>query len=538
VWTREYIESLDEKALCLEVLIPVFTAMGYRDVDFTGGGILEQGKDIVMWKPSDLRDRMDYAVVVKAERISGKTETGTVLTQIRECFGSPYEDKSTHEPRQINHCFVVTSQAILKEGTHTLGSLLRSANLTPHVTAVDGDRLWRMVCKYLPARVAASTIADAYKALSPSDETANLEVVVNEKGTLLVVEPKSGAAFEVKGVPAFSETQSGRTEKAAFDEFLRTGQPVEISGESLAGLELPKAMRDLLEVIGIPERVRFSRRAPEPLEFELEIEGPAGSFRLPHVSFSSVEGGSESVTLRNDGQPLPFKLSVTIRRDLRASLRYQFQFQGESVEWLLRHLEFSSAAVPGAILRLRSHRTLEVFESTFTQELDGGHQFGPEYQSIVEKAVSIQRKTRRLIRVPDRAYFTTEDIEGIDRAVELLETGRARVAGEIATTLRPDTSDPQASARLLAGGFDLALEKAEWALRVLDDVIDVGTASIDSRRLRIHPDDHERVRRELESGAEEISCRLTTTGGGYIEVTLPKWAPDGGKGSGLPPDAK
>ena len=63
---RASLKALKEDKLRAEVLIPLFRAMGFRDVFEHHGGSLEQGKDIVMWKPEELRHRVNYAIVVKA----------------------------------------------------------------------------------------------------------------------------------------------------------------------------------------------------------------------------------------------------------------------------------------------------------------------------------------------------------------------------------------------------------------------------------------------------------------------------------------
>lgn len=49
--------------------------MGFQDVR-ENHGTSEKGKDIVMWKHSDLDSRIDYAVVVKATKIFALTEAG------------------------------------------------------------------------------------------------------------------------------------------------------------------------------------------------------------------------------------------------------------------------------------------------------------------------------------------------------------------------------------------------------------------------------------------------------------------------------
>ena len=70
--SKSRLSNMPEAELRTDVLVPLFKAMGFRDVQHYHGGAGEQGKDIVMWWPSPLGDREYHAVVVKATQISGQ----------------------------------------------------------------------------------------------------------------------------------------------------------------------------------------------------------------------------------------------------------------------------------------------------------------------------------------------------------------------------------------------------------------------------------------------------------------------------------
>ena len=61
--TRDQLQEMKEDTLRTKVLIPLFEAMGFRDVCPYHGGILERGKDIVMWKETEIGNRENEAVV-------------------------------------------------------------------------------------------------------------------------------------------------------------------------------------------------------------------------------------------------------------------------------------------------------------------------------------------------------------------------------------------------------------------------------------------------------------------------------------------
>ena len=167
IWNEESLRNMAESDLCLEVLVPLFEAMGYRDVEYHHGGALEQGKDFVMWREEPIKGRENYAVVVKAKKITGAASRGMheVLMQIKQSLGSSYIDKRTLERQAIHQCFLVSSHEIKKEGTNSFHSLLTQENLIGRVFAIDGTELWKLVRKHLPQHTVHAQLEGAYKAL-------------------------------------------------------------------------------------------------------------------------------------------------------------------------------------------------------------------------------------------------------------------------------------------------------------------------------------------------------------------------------------
>src|SRR5437016_355755 len=99
-FARQEILEMDEAKLRLEVLKPLFEKMGFIDVFHHHGGQGEKGKDFVMWKKGELDERINYAVVVKAVRITGKADAGPgnaggVAAQIQQAFGQRFLDPLT-----------------------------------------------------------------------------------------------------------------------------------------------------------------------------------------------------------------------------------------------------------------------------------------------------------------------------------------------------------------------------------------------------------------------------------------------------------
>lgn len=147
-YTANRIANMSEADLCSNVLLRLFPMMGFQGVRMHGGGSLEQGKDIVMWKTTELGNRINFAVVVKATSINGRAKgrssAAEVVFQINQCFGNVYLDSATLSEHQINRVWVVCSQEITKEALYSVKSALPKdkANI---VEFIDGTKLSELV---------------------------------------------------------------------------------------------------------------------------------------------------------------------------------------------------------------------------------------------------------------------------------------------------------------------------------------------------------------------------------------------------------
>jgi site-specific recombinase XerD len=148
--TKDYFQRMNEADLRKEVLLPLLRAMGFKDVYEYHGGPGEKGKDIVCWKPDEVGNRENLALVVKATQITGKAQitkgtAGEVQTQIRQCFGSAYTDPISGGEEPIHRVWVVSNKTIHKEAVEAITSAIASPVLMRCVRFVDGEKLWNLV---------------------------------------------------------------------------------------------------------------------------------------------------------------------------------------------------------------------------------------------------------------------------------------------------------------------------------------------------------------------------------------------------------
>ena len=133
------------------MLIPLFKAMGFKDVSHYHGGTGEQGKDITMWQANVLGDREYYAVVVKAGRITGeakgKGSAAEVQMQIAQAFGSKFTDTADLSERHATQPGAGLSPPMRsrRKPRNRSRTPLDRGRLTEASRFIDGDELWELI---------------------------------------------------------------------------------------------------------------------------------------------------------------------------------------------------------------------------------------------------------------------------------------------------------------------------------------------------------------------------------------------------------
>src|SRR6266511_232462 len=247
-FTKQQLAEMKERALQSDVLIPLFRAIGFRDVQLYHGGPLEQGKDIVMWRPESLRDRVNYGVVVKTGKISGKTTTsssaGEVLTQIQQCFDNPYSDIISSQERRIDRCFVVCSGDIPKEAYNAIAGTLRKSNYDKLTDFINGEKLWSLIEEYMPEVAVLEDLDRVRKRLDSLDPHYSL--VPDADGGLIIrgkyPEVEKEHPITISGKFVFPKTPEGKTMREQFIKLFKTGAPVLNSLMNCSRIVLPSGV--------------------------------------------------------------------------------------------------------------------------------------------------------------------------------------------------------------------------------------------------------------------------------------------------------
>jgi hypothetical protein len=457
-WTQEQIKAMKETQLQEEVLVPLFTAMGFQDVH-VHQGTTEFGKDLVMWKPGGFGERVNFAVVAKAKDItgsvSGSAGAGTVANQIHQCFGRNFSDHVTGEEQRVNHVYVVNSHDITKEAIEAIRSLISNSERDRAVTYIDGDKLWKELEKYTPEKLIPGKLREIKEILDAASPDHRL--VANTEGEVRI-EPKHPGAIPpiLTGNLVFPDTEEGRAKREEYERHISTGNPIIIPKQFIQDLKVPDFLAPYLTDIteGDYKLVVQSPTPPISLDIKAEMNCEDGQQAiLEYVHLKAVQVGRDEITFNNDEQSVPWKVTMVFnRKEGRINFSVKIEFNNLNVKQASQGLHFLEAMAKGGLFRMEQVATgLDV-----TQPVPSGVYQAPSKKRIelVDKLVFIQEKTRIIIPFIN-GPVTIDDARTILNTAEEIEQGLVAIEAQPTTiTTRdinwatmiaafPDISTPQ-----------------------------------------------------------------------------------------------
>lgn len=436
--SRESLRQLKEAPLRTDVLIPLLKAMGFRDVFHHHGGPLEQGKDIVMWKPGELGERVNYAVVVKAGDINGRAQgagsAGEVATQVQQCFGSPFRDLFTTEDRLVDQCWVIASGAVTTATIQALHSALGSQGLIRATRFINGDKLWELLGQHLPEKTAWEQISQAHKALQGLVPGYQLSLTTDGQTTQIGLDANKDASgvepLEVTFHLDFPSTEQGSAALEEYRRFVRTGSAFKLPPEVISKTDLPEALRQLY---GFSETAKvgfsFTPLAPDLPYNAIRLERTCTDgtrAALENLEMAYVQGGTEESILSNRQQKLPWVISLLIEQRTGAlQFACEANLVGSNSKQALEWLRFAQALSKPGTFNIYSHVT--GFESASHQAdlpplLGGEDAPSAEFIELVEKLVVIQRRTHQLLCLPKQ--ITNQEWSEIETVYSAITTGK------------------------------------------------------------------------------------------------------------------
>src|ERR1022692_798886 len=145
------LQQMQENEFSQAILLPLFKALGFAQVEFHGGPS-EYGKDLICWRRDEIQE-LELAVVqvkrYKPSKVAAdKHSFSEIVTQICQCIETPvpYTDGNTYLPSLV---YFVTPYAV---DTHTLNTRFSkvAALKQSRVKLLDGPKLASLLEERVP----------------------------------------------------------------------------------------------------------------------------------------------------------------------------------------------------------------------------------------------------------------------------------------------------------------------------------------------------------------------------------------------------
>ncbi len=421
---------MKEKDFQEKVLIPLFRKMGFQDVTSFGGGTLERGKDIVMWKASDLGQRLNYGVVVKAKKITGNAETTAgamnVLNQVRQMLKASYLNPVSGETERIQRCFVANSKDVTKEAMYSIEGELENGLDKLLEWIHPSCNLFDLIEKYLPELTIQDRLSSIQQDLDKATENTPFRIVATNQFAILgrQEQPEAETPFKIKGLFAFDETPEGQVALKQLNDHFDFGLPAEIDGRFIKSFEFPESFPDALKPTLSPEAklILGSSKSEWKRRVRIELEAPSGEQEsIDYLELKMVRKGRLETVFSNEEQDVPWVIELIADHDNNtARFNYYHKTNKINVYEQLFGVRVIFMLGSGGMIRITDLQTsLEVLKADLPKKTWESGQVA--FKDFLEKLVLIQTRTGVLLSVDGE--ISDAEVSLVNRVHNVITTG-------------------------------------------------------------------------------------------------------------------
>ncbi|MGI8788118.1 MAG: hypothetical protein ACR2HG_10195 [Pyrinomonadaceae bacterium] len=512
---------MDEAEFQAKVLIPLFRAMKFRDVTAFGGGNLERGKDIVMWKESDLGQRLNYGVVVKAKKITGNAETNSgamnILTQVRQMLKTSFLNPVSGEKERIQRCFVACSKEITKEAMNSIEGELDNQLDKLVEWLHPGTNLYDKIEEYLPEQGIFEKLSSVQEELDKATKDTPYKLVADSDKKISILGKHEKAheemPFEIKiGFKFDKKTKEGRKALDEFKEHFDKGSPVEIDGKHIESFELPNFLPEWMK----PQTTENAKLILQPnrsdfiIPLKIERKLSSGNIvSLDRIDLERVKPGTEEFTLKNDRQNVTWQFTFVFNRK-ENSFKFEFtnKFYGFNVAQHLQSLKFfDSMSKDGETTIYHADTGLKILNADKTKVVTKENFDG--WIELLEALVFTQEKIPVLLMLSTEK-LSDEEISHIFEVANVIKKGKVETSVSITkttTTLEKAVETAEQFANEKVNPI-LISYKDGWKTKVLENEIDLGVAVV-SFDVYIAEKDFIELEKAIEAKEKEIEITFS-----------------------------
>lgn len=505
-----------------KVLIPLFRNMKYRDVTPFDGMSLERGKDIVMWKAGDLGERINYGVLIKAVKVTGKVSGDKsameILNQAKQLLGNAFIDPVTGRKQEIQRCYVVSSQPITKEAMFSIEGELAKDGLNKVLNFIHPEtNLFDLIAEHLPEQGVFEKLASVQESLDESMKNTPYRLVANSEGTISILGKHDKAheemPFNVTTNFTFDpSTEKGKAAREKLKEHFEKGVPVEIDGEFIESVSFPDFLPSWMKPTATKDsKLLFMSKPPDQmLCWRVERRTPEGNvFSIDRIDLKIVQQGTKEITLSNSQQQVPWKFTFFFDQEENV-FRYELicEPNGFNVASHLQALRFRLAmSKEGETSIFDSNLGLKLVDGD-EGTLGGDENLQPSIE-VLEALVFIQEKTSFPITLPERIP-SQEEIDHIFEVEDIIRNGKINAHHPSISTRLPIDNAEKAIDEYKNEVIKRMLVRFPAGTRtnILDTLIDLGP-TVATFEVVVTAEDFTKIKENIDKKDETVEFRFT-----------------------------
>ncbi|MHB0877883.1 MAG: DUF4365 domain-containing protein [Anaerolineae bacterium] len=225
---------------------------------------------------------------------------------------------------------------------------------------------------------------------------------------------------------SFPKDNEGRAALASLERHIASGDSATIEGKYIEHIELPEWWQralgsfDSSRATVVVSPIIESESEPIALHFRARQGSPAA---IPYVELKLVKHGKQEFTATNEGQPIPWQVSLVGRKaDGSFRLGLRLLQLGADVGQARDVLAVASAAAAGGQLEITKLRSGTRF-ALLDYPVNALRPPDPEFVSFVEDLCHIERLTHQKLCLPADGRVSVSDMAAARALVGILDTG-------------------------------------------------------------------------------------------------------------------
>lgn len=399
--SRHDLSKLSEDEFRRRILIPLLSAIGYRDVEHYHGRN-ELGKDIVAWKEIEEGGRENVALVAKRGKIraSASGDVSTISVQVRQAYGSTFLDKTTAQEQPIHKVIVAASGKIGPDARKAIEAAISSSEISRHVRYWSGDDVCELLEKYMPLPLMSEQIEKVREGLKTL-QSFKIEATIRDTGTVYRIEGREKGSEIAKVSFTFPDTHEGREVLERLKQFFEEGREVSVPGEFIEQFEQHE---ELAAVFGDGKPAMLAMgsikgREAIPLRLIAKASG-ADRFVYDGIRIRLKRSGTKSAEFRTVGSREPLRLKMVFTKPSGLHISFKIDVAAQPVHRALQAVTLWKVLAEGVSLELRHGTTDEIVSPA--NHVEGVDPPDPELIKLLEDLKRIQDLAGEALVLPSK----------------------------------------------------------------------------------------------------------------------------------------